>query len=407
MDQVVDGRQARGRALAKTARIKNVSGTLWIVPSATHSGTYVVNADERTCTCPDHEDRRTKCKHIWALEYVRHQVVEADGTKVVEETLRVTYRQNWSAYNAAQTTEKEHVGVLLKSLCSAIEQPANGKRRGRPRLPLADVVYSAVMKTFTGFSGRRADTEIRDSKARGQIEHAPHYNSVFNYFERPELTPVLTALIEESASPLTRIDRDFAVDSTGFATSTYYRWYDAKYGREMSEQRWIKLHASVGTKSNVITAAKVTSGTSGDSPEFPALVQSTAKRFEIAEVSADKAYLSHANLATVESLGARPFIPFKLNSQAEGSAAWERMHALFTLNKAEFLRCYHKRSNVESAFFMVKKKFGSAVRAKLEAAQVNEVLCKVLCHNLSVLVHSFHELGIDPQFEPAVRVRVQ
>jgi len=28
----------------------------------------------------------------------------------------------------------------------------------------------------------------------------------------------------------------------------------------------------------------------------------------------------------------------------------------------------------------------------------NEVLCKVLCHNLRVLVGSMHELGIEPVF---------
>ena len=29
---------------------------------------------------------------------------------------------------------------------------------------------------------------------------------------------------------------------------------------------------------------------------------------------------------------------------------------------------------------------------------VNESLAKVLCHNLSVLVHEMHELGIEPRF---------
>ena len=32
------------------------------------------------------------------------------------------------------------------------------------------------------------------------------------------------------------------------------------------------------------------------------------------------------------------------------------------------------------------------------AATVNEVLCKVICHNLCVLVQSIYELGIDPVF---------
>jgi hypothetical protein len=29
---------------------------------------------------------------------------------------------------------------------------------------------------------------------------------------------------------------------------------------------------------------------------------------------------------------------------------------------------------------------------------VNETLCKVLCHNLVVLIHEMYELGIDPVF---------
>ena len=29
---------------------------------------------------------------------------------------------------------------------------------------------------------------------------------------------------------------------------------------------------------------------------------------------------------------------------------------------------------------------------------MNEILCKILCHNLTVLVHAMHELGIEPSF---------
>lgn len=48
--------------------------------------------------------------------------------------------------------------------------------------------------------------------------------------------------------------------------------------------------------------------------------------------------------------------------------------------------------------WMLKSKFGAALRSKTETAQINELLCKVICHNLAVLVSTFHELGIDPKF---------
>jgi hypothetical protein len=38
------------------------------------------------------------------------------------------------------------------------------------------------------------------------------------------------------------------------------------------------------------------------------------------------------------------------------------------------------------------------VRAKTPTAMTNEVLLKVLVHNLSCLVHAIHELGVEPQF---------
>jgi len=46
---------------------------------------------------------------------------------------------------------------------------------------------------------------------------------------------------------------------------------------------------------------------------------------------------------------------------------------------------------------MIKKgKFESSMRSKSEMGQVNEVLCRVLCHNICVLIRAMHELGIEP-----------
>ena len=129
----------------------------------------------------------------------------------------------------------------------------------------------------------------------------------------------------------------------------------------------------------------------------------------MAEMSADKAYLSHANLDAIEALGAVPYIPFKSNSKAAGPAAWRRMWGLFVYKHDEFLAHYHQRSNVETAFSAIKRLLGPSVRSKVFAAQVNEVLCKVLVYNLTVLVHAMYELEIeDPTFAaPKLPARLQ
>jgi hypothetical protein len=42
--------------------------------------------------------------------------------------------------------------------------------------------------------------------------------------------------------------------------------------------------------------------------------------------------------------------------------------------------------------------FGEALRSRGHVAQINELLCKVLCHNLCCLIQSMYELGIEPEF---------
>ena len=74
------------------------------------------------------------------------------------------------------------------------------------------------------------------------------------------------------------------------------------------------------------------------------------------------------------------------------------MYYYFMLNNDEFYDHYHKRSNVETTMHMIKSKFGDSVKSKTWTAQVNEVLCKVICHNICVVIQEMFELGIKPNF---------
>jgi transposase len=58
------------------------------------------------------------------------------------------------------------------------------------------------------------------------------------------------------------------------------------------------------------------------------------------------------------------------------------MFHFFSFKQDEFLAHYHKRSNVESTFGMIKRKFGDAVRSKTDVAMKNEALCKLLAQYL-------------------------
>lgn len=417
-------REQRGLEIAAKAKLQQSDdGNRWFVPAQTRKGGehyYTVKPDPAKpyCSCPDFEARQLRCKHIYAVEIVTKREYTDDGeTQTLTETVTVkkTYKQEWSAYNAAQTNERDQFQVLLHQLCQGIGEPS--QTNGRPRLPLEDMIFNCAFKIYSTVSQRRFISDLRDAHSKGYISKVPHFNSISNYLENEMLTPYLKMLIEESSLPLAAIESDFAVDSSGLSTCRFVRWVEAKYTNPqlMKKREWIKIHLMCGVKTNVVTAVEISDRYAADSPFFKGLVDTTAQNFVMQEVSADKAYLSAANLQTVVDHTAMPYIPFKSNSAAEHgggkrasvgkknnwkrkSALWRQMFHYYQFNQQWFMQQYHKRSNVETTFHMIKSKFGDSLRSKTPTAQINEALCKVLCHTLCCLIQSMFELNIKPEF---------
>ena len=393
-----DRRRQKGLQIAKSSRIVRTKKG-WKVPSQSGKGHYLVvsKGGGSVCNCPGHEERRDKCKHIWAVELVVTQEVDNEGNVIITKTIRKTYKQDWKNYNLAQTREKDLFMKFLKDITSKIPNPTYNF--GRPTNSLSDTIYSMIFKVYSTFSGRRFSTDMEIARDKGFVEKRIPYNSMFDYFKKKELTPILSELVTLTSLPLKNIEKDFTVDSSGFGTSNFQRWFSFKHGRELSSRKWVKCHFMSGAKTNIITSVKITSEFDNDCPQFPELFNKTAENFDMNEISGDKAYLSKSNLELVESNNTKAFIPFKTNSQpSRNGPVWKKLYHYFMFNHEEFLESYHKRSNAESTVYMIKSKFGDSVRSKTWTAQVNEVLCKVICHNLSCVIMEMFTLGIAPNF---------
>jgi len=396
----MDDRQQRGLEIAALLPIKR-SGEMYIVPSQRGKGKYQVDANPQTphCNCPDFELRQSKCKHIFAVEFTVRRETMTIGNAVITsetETVRVTYSQDWTSYNAAQTKEKAYFQRLLHGLCAGISDPE--QTRGRPRLSYADMIFSAAFKVYSTVSGRRFMTDLKEAYEGGYLTRLPHYNSIFKYLESADLTPILKSLIIQSALPMKALESDFAIDSSGFSTCQFVRWFDAKYGREMDVHDWIKVHLMCGVRTNVVTSVEISGRHANDVPFLPELVKTTAGHFAINEVSADKAYSTFDAHEAIADAGATPYIAFKKSATGAVGGIFRKMFHLYCMNREEFLTHYHKRSNAETTFSMIKAKFGGRVRSKSATAQINEVLCKVLCHNICCVIQSMFEFNIEPDF---------
>jgi transposase len=400
----MDPREQRGIIIAAMCRIDRQNGA-WIVPSqSAPERKYTVKLEGNGyCTCPDCAEGGFTCKHIRAVRITLKRELGMDGT--VTETKSITleekksYPQVWRAYNLAQSTEKKRLQVLLQDLCRYITDPEHNKTGPKPHRR-RDMILAMCLKVYCGLSTRRSSCDLADAHEAGYLTRPIPGMKVAQFMENPALTPILFDLIVKSAAPLRAVETGFAVDSSGFSSSRFERWYDHKYGCERRKSTWVKVHVACGVKTNVITAVRILDKDAADCPQFAPLMKTTAQSFTVGEVSADKAYLSAENIEQVFEQGGTPYILPKSNTTGSIGGLFEQMVRYFQCRQEDFLSHYHKRSNVESTFSAVKRKFGDSVMSKSDVAMVNEVLCKLLCHNLCCLIQEQCELGIEPVFWP-------
>jgi hypothetical protein len=408
-DPEYEKRLTRAREIASHAgEIEVLTTDVWSVPSQSGFGRYkvVLNHGKWSCGCKDFAGRFGElCKHILAVRELTVPV------KVpVSFPKRKQYAQNSSAFDAGQVKEMRLIDSLLRDLVGTVfDFPRPDGAPGRKPIPLSDEIYCAVLKVYSGLAGRRACGVYQNVADRGLLAKVPSYMVASRLLNRPEVTPILYRLLSLSALPLAGLEDGgiVAPDSTGIQTTSFGAWREAKHG-EQRTKKWLKLHALVGTKTHAILRAVVGDEYSGDSLRFgPLLREAVAEGFNPSRVVADKGYLSKDNYALAESMGIVALIPFKANTLSnevnrvrgvKNPQSWEKAYHLFQANREEFDRSYHRRSNVESVFSALKRKFGENIRSRNTVAQVNEVLCKLIAYNLTVVVHEMFESGIAPLF---------
>jgi len=195
-------------------------------------------------------------------------------------------------------------------------------------------LFAVTFKIYSTVSGRRFISDLSDARAKGYISELPHFNSIFNYLENPALTPVLTELIVQSSLPLKAVEVDFAVDSTGFTTSRFVRWYDHKYGTVRQEHDWVKCHLMCGVKTNIVTAVEIRDRDASDTKLLPPLVETTAKNFKLSKCQPTRAIPASTTPMSLPSLARCPTSPSRVITTARVAAFGKRCTTISTSSAA-------------------------------------------------------------------------
>lgn len=319
-----------------------------------------------------------------------------------EPQIRKTYAQDWAVYYQACSREKLAFLKILTDAVDSLEVDQKYCGNGRPPAFYKDIIKNLCVKAYNEYSLWRMDSELRIAKAMGVIDTVYKRSTLCKYANQPVIKDYLHELYKAIAEPLVEVDVVFAADSTGISDSYGKKhWVEVRLEHQ-KHKGWRKLHIMTGVRTNVITAAIITEGHCGDSPYFEGLLKETAKHFDVQEVSADAAYLSRKNVEAVANTGGLAYIMPKKNvkaySRGDRSGAWNRMIWLWRKHQLTFAQHYHQRSNVESTFGMMKRKWGHFCRNKLPVAQEVEILTKVVCHNAAVLSEALLAYEISPKF---------
>ena len=183
-----------------------------------------------------------------------------------------------------------------------------------------------------------------------------------------------------------------AIDSTGLDASYISRYFvrrrrSKRYNlwEDTIYRRWPKLAVVCDCKNHLILSAIMTRGPSVDINQFCKTLKPAAERARIKQLLADAGYDSEANHKYArEVLQIKTTIPPKHGRPTLTDKPLKGKYRELMRNNFD-KKTYGQRWQVETVFSMIKRNFGSALRARRYWSQCREMMLMVLTHNLAVI----------------------
>ena len=251
-----------------------------------------------------------------------------------------------------------------------------------------------VLKIFfkTDYRGITAILEDNQPLCKSfGLKSVPHFTTLQKASKKLLNSKVANQLLNATVK-YSRIDLA-AIDSTGFDAGFISRYF---VRRRRSKQlnlwedtiyrRWPKLAVICDCKNHLILSAVTTRGPSVDINQFCKTLKPATDKFNIEKLLADAGYDSEANHKYAREIhNIETTIPAKhgrptLTEKPLKGKYREQMRTDFDKET------YGQRWQVETVFSMIKRNFGSAVRARKYWSQCREMMLLVLTHNLAVIL---------------------
>jgi hypothetical protein len=176
-----------------------------------------------------------------------------------------------------------------------------------------------------------------------------------------------------------------AIDSTGLDSRHVSHYFRGRRGRqEILWKNWPKLTAVGHIATHLIAGADVCRGPSHDYRRLPPAMEQANALLHPYRVLADSGYDSESNHRFCRQQLGIPSTIIAVNPRGSHTGRPKggyrlMMHANFPT------RLYGQRWQIESLFSSHKRRLGAAVTTRSDARQHQEILLRVLTHNLMIL----------------------
>ena len=288
--------------------------------------------------------------------------------------------------------------MIAKSTLPQFARRFSPKKFTQPQL-----FVCLVLKIFFKTDYRSIEAILNDSNdlcKTFDLNTVPHFTTLqkasIRLLQLEVAEKLLVSIIEHLIQD--KIVELAAVDSTGLETGYVSRYFSARRLKDLqtpqmtTSKRWAKLGVVYDCQNYLILSAITTRGPSPDVNQFCKTLQPATEIVKIKKILADAGYDSQGNHEYARDIkGIESIIPPRHGRPSKYGLPFKgKYHQLMRTNFDK--DTYGQRWQVETVFSMIKRNFGSALRAKRYWSQCREMMLLVLTHNLAIILLFVKEL---------------
>lgn len=232
------------------------------------------------------------------------------------------------------------------------------------------------------------------------LKRIPHFTTLIRFSKK--LSPILVSKLLAYSTRISKPKKlKLGIDATGLELDNASVHYAKIKFLDVKKKKVLQLTACATMDTQLITSIRLEKRKSVVNKDFLSVLKESAQLGKINFVAADKGYDAHKHHQTIiQELKAKSLIKLKnINTKRRSwKKSWRK------IAKKQFdEKLYHQRSKIETIFSVIKRKYGSYVKAKTDITQLQEGMQKTITYNIDRLCKiislkntGFHQSFISP-----------